>query len=102
MAGDKKNQFCRASKYVVWPGIEICHLVGSQNMSFGRASKYVIWDEICYLLRPKNGQNISFGWGQNLSFGRVLKIVNWLRVEICHLVYVTWSSIEISKILLHT
>jgi hypothetical protein len=63
-------------------------VLGCRNMSFGQASKYVILscDEICYLLRPKNGQNISFGWAQNFSFGRVLKIVNWLRVE-----YVIWS-----------
>ncbi len=103
--------FGRASKYVIWSGIEICHLVGCQNMSIGRASNYFIWSgaiygralnyvvsscvEICLVVR----QNMSFGWASiynlvgrrnisfgNLSFGRASKFVIWSGVKICHLV----------------
>ena len=66
---------CRAT-------IEMCHLVGRRNMSFGRASKYVIWSGveiyhlvICHLVGRRN-----------LSFGRVSTYVNWSGVELCHLV----------------
>ena len=55
--------FGGASKYVILSGIEICHLVR---------------EEICYLLRPKNVQNISFGWGQNF--------VIWSGIQNCQLV----------------
>ena len=86
--------FGRASKYDIWSGIDICHLVGIEtyhlvichlvrrrNMSFGRASKYVHWSgvELCHLVGL-----------QNMSFGR--------RIEICHSViwlYVIWSGVEI-------
>ena len=68
-----------ASKYVIWLGVEICHLVsrveichlvGRRNMSFGRATKYVIWSglEICHLVERRNR-----------PFGQMLKYLN-----ICH------------------
>jgi len=70
-----------ASKYVIWSGIEISHLVGHLNMSFGRsrntsiASIYIIWlhviwscDEICH------------------PVALLSKCVIWSGVETCHLV----------------
>ncbi len=83
LVGCRNMSFGRASKYVILSGVEICHFVGRRNMSFSRVSKYVIWsgDELCYFLRPKNVQNISFRWGQNLSFGRVLKIVHCIGIS---------------------
>ena len=69
--------FGRASKYVIWSGIEIRSLVGHRNMSFGGASKYVIWwgIEICHLVGRRN-----------MSFGGASKYVIWSGDKICHLV----------------
>ena len=59
-----KDVIWSASKYIIWSDVELCHLVGRQNMSFGGysnpASKYAIW----------------------------------LGVEIFHFEYVIWSGVE--------
>ena len=81
LAGSRIMSWGPASKYVIWSGIEISHLVGHLNMSFGRsrntsiASIYIIWlhviwscDEICHPVAQRS------------------KCVIWSGVEICHLV----------------
>ena len=81
LAGSRIMSWGPASKYVIWSGIEISHLVGHLNMSFGRsrntsiASIYIIWlhviwscDEICHPVARRS------------------KCVIWSGVEICHLV----------------
>ena len=107
--------FGRASKYDIWSGIDICHLVGVEtyhlvichlvrrrNMSFGRASKYVHWSgvELCHLVGL---QNMSFGRRIKICHSVIWLYVIWSGVEICHLVgrrimsfgrtsnYVIWS-----------
>ena len=55
------------TKYIIWWGVEICHLVGRRNMSFGRRSKYVI----CL---------------RSILFRLLSKCVIWSGVETCHLV----------------
>ena len=75
--------FGRASKYVIWSGVEICHLAGLENilfgnMSFGRATKYVI-------------RSVVENELESFSFGRASKYVIWqgsktFHLVICHLV----------------
>ena len=39
LVGRRNMSFGRASKHVIWSGVEIYHVVGRRNMSFGEASK---------------------------------------------------------------
>ena len=108
LVGRRNMSFGRASKYVIWSGDEICHLVrrlkqviwsvveiyhlvGNEYLQFGRASKYVIWSAV------KNCEQV-WSWNQfhlvgrrNMSFGRASKYVIWqgsktYYLVICHLV----------------
>ena len=124
LAGSRIMSWGPASKYVIWSGIEISHLVGHLNMSFGRsrnmsiASIYIIFGYMSYGRATK--YVILSGDDRNVSFGRASKYVIWSGVEnviwsgveiyhlvICHLVgrrnlsfgraskYVIWSGVEL-------
>ncbi len=47
----------RASKYVIWLGVKICHLVGHRNMSFGKVCMTTLSDHQTMLFCAWNGED---------------------------------------------